>query len=446
MTSSEIFDAFVAELHEHGLEYCILAGYDGYPDHIESDIDFVIRPEAAYQLPTLMCDVAERTGCRIVQAIRHETSACYFVLAKADGTEVTFFHPDFTGDYRRHGRLWLRSTDLLAGRQPHPQGFFVPAPEDAFIYYLIKRVDKRALTQTHVEKLARWYAESPEACRNRLATYWDTESCTYLAQALASADWESVARLGGSLADALNRGPRQESWRGRLVNGFAEMRRLVERVMEPTGVFVVFLGPDGCGKSTVIERVQGSLAPAFRGTFTFHLRPRLGQRPGRASQEVLAPHRLPPRGLFSSSLKLAYFLFDFGVGYWAIVWPKLVRSTLVISDRYYHDLLVDPLRFRFGLPTRAARMVAGLVPSPDVWIILDAPAEVLQARKQEVSYDEAVRQRQGYLELAASLKNAVVVDATKSIDQVVADVLDAVLKQMARRTTSRLSRISKAGG
>ena len=57
-----------------------------------------------------------------------------------------------------------------------------------------------------------------------------------------------------------------------------------------------------------------------------------------------------------------YILFDYTVGWWIMVRPLLVRSTLVVFDRYYHDLLVNPLRYRYGGPMWLARWIGKLIP------------------------------------------------------------------------------------
>src|SRR5207237_7549467 len=163
-----------------------------------------------------------------------------------------------------------------------------------------------------------------------------------------------------------------------------EAARRVQRALQPTGFLVAVIGPDGCGKSSVIERALVSLAPAFRRTQRFHLRPHLGRQPSGAGGVVVDPHGQTPYGWFVSLLKLLYLWFDYTAGYLLIIYPRLARSTLVMFDRYYHDLLADPRRYRFGGPLATAAMVGKIIPQPDLWILLDAPAEVLHQRKREV--------------------------------------------------------------
>ena len=116
----------------------------------------------------------------------------------------------------------------------------------------------------------------------------------------------------------------------------------------------------------------------------------------------------------------------------------LVRSTFVAFDRYYHDMLVDPKRYRYGGPMWLARWVGKIIPKPDIVILLDAPAEVLQARKQEVPFKETARQRQAYLKLVRGMKNGVVLDASQPLEKVVEDVNRTILNSMAERTRKHL--------
>jgi thymidylate kinase len=73
-----------------------------------------------------------------------------------------------------------------------------------------------------------------------------------------------------------------------------------------------------------------------------------------------------------------------------------------------------------------ARLVGKLMPQPKLWVLLDAPAEVLQARKQEVSLEESARQRQAYLAFVCQQREYAIVDASQPLDRVIADVERAV--------------------
>ena len=130
--------------------------------------------------------------------------------------------------------------------------------------------------------------------------------------------------------------------------------------------------------------------------------------------------------------------YRFTIGWIFQIHPRKIRSTLICFDRYYHDILVDPIRYRYGAPRWIASIVGSLIVKPDLWILLDAPAKILHSRKQEVPLEESNRQREDYLKLVKGFKNSLIVDATMPIDNVVNNVNKFVLSYMENRTKLRI--------
>jgi thymidylate kinase len=158
-----------------------------------------------------------------------------------------------------------------------------------------------------------------------------------------------------------------------------------------------------------------------------HLKPSyVMPRPAGSQAIVTDPHGKPPRSALVSVGKILVWLIE---EWYANVFQDR-KDELLICDRYYHDLLIDPRRYRYGGPEWAARHVGELMPQPDLWVLLDAPAEVLQARKQEVPLEETLRQRNAYLSFIHGRKHSAIVDAAQSLDKVIADVEHAVLKAL----------------
>jgi thymidylate kinase len=154
-----------------------------------------------------------------------------------------------------------------------------------------------------------------------------------------------------------------------------------------------------------------------------HLKPQLVfQRRCEPVTIVVDPHGKPPRSALTSVAKIFVWLME----EWYANLFQNKKETLLICDRYYHDLLVDPKRYRYGGPMWTARLIGRLMPQPALWVLLDAPAEVLQARKQEVPPAETERQRQAYLAFVRVQRDHVIVDASQSLDRVIADVERAV--------------------
>jgi thymidylate kinase len=192
------------------------------------------------------------------------------------------------------------------------------------------------------------------------------------------------------------------------------------------GLWIAFFGPDGAGKSAVIAELVGKLEARFSGAEKFHFRPRF-RRHGVDHPPVTAPHAQMPRSTVASLGKLIYWLVDCWFGYLMTIRPALANSQLVIFDRYLPDMLVDPLRYRLPASCRwFARMLLPLLPRPDLCILLDASAEVVQQRKQEVSLAESQRQRAAYLDMFEVLPNTLLVDAALSVEEVAQQIANAI--------------------
>jgi len=86
------------------------------------------------------------------------------------------------------------------------------------------------------------------------------------------------------------------------------------------------------------------LKPAGLAVKMRHLKPRMvAQLHGPQDFIVVDPHGKPPRGVFLSLVKIWIWLFE----EWYSTLFQEKRGTLLICDRYYHDLLVDPVRYRY---------------------------------------------------------------------------------------------------
>jgi len=196
---------------------------------------------------------------------------------------------------------------------------------------------------------------------------------------------------------------------------------------------VCFLGPDGSGKTSVISDVVNNLKNTTKTIVCYHLKPSLRKKKG-ALLTVTEPHAKPPRNVALSTGKVVFWLLLYWIDRFFHGHKNL---TLRIWDRYYYDLLIDPKRYRYGAPMWLARMVGKFIPRPDLIILLDAPPEILQARKQEVTLEETSRQREAYLQYVQGLKNGVVIDASQSLHQVIKNTNEVIMKYMAQKVATR---------
>jgi len=189
--------------------------------------------------------------------------------------------------------------------------------------------------------------------------------------------------------------------------------------------FIAFLGCDGSGKSAVIQAVAGQLEAAGHRVTLGHWRPKPFVATGADSSAADDPHGQQPRGLASSIIKLVWLGFNWWAG-WLSNLRRDSHHGYVIFDRYHADLLVDPLRYRYGGPLAVARLASAGMPQPDRVIFLDAAPSVLLSRKQEVDETSLKRSRTGYLRLCKAPRRFKIVDAGRPLQDVVAEVMEII--------------------
>lgn len=417
--------------------YCILTGYERLPDSFDTDIDFLVDQEDFDRMPRILEEVARKTGTRLFQAIDHELTGRAFFLGSLVGPSLTIVQPDCAADYRHFGRAWLSAKEVLGARRLHPGGFYIPSIAHEFAYSLIKRLNKRSFSREHGYRLHRLYVEDRIECGRMIARFIRGPEGSQIVRMASANDWTAMYDSIEPFRAAMMRS-RKETFAEKLKDFPRNALYTLRRIVQPTGCWIAFMGPDGCGKSLVLNAVSQELAPSFRTIRRYHLRPRLiGRKPANQGP-VTDPHGQPPRGTVASIAKVIDLWLDYVLGYLLRILPGLIRTELVLFDRCFYDLLVDSRRIRYGGPPALLKAAAGIAPRPDLVILLDAPPEVLRARKQEVPAAEVARQRAGYLDLARTLPSAVVINAAQTADDVIHDVVAAIMDHLGRRTAKRL--------
>ncbi|MBA3233913.1 MAG: hypothetical protein H0T17_08210 [Propionibacteriales bacterium] len=107
------------------------------------------------------------------------------------------------------------------------------------------------------------------------------------------------------------------------------------------------------------------------------------------------------------------------------------RGNIVVFDRhffadYYHADVKSQSAGRNASGRLHGWMLSHAYPKPDLVICLDAPAEVLYARKKEASVEWLEQRRQQYLALADVVPAFAVIDVDRSLDVVLSDTIDCI--------------------
>ncbi len=215
---------------------------------------------------------------------------------------------------------------------------------------------------------------------------------------------------------------------------------------------VALIGADGAGKTTVAARLPEVLPVPVRYLYmgvsadssnvllpTTRAARRIKRAFGAAPDTAGPPsHDRRPRAPRSPGKRVAGGLRSglrlgnrFAEEWYRqlLAWRWQRAGSVVLFDRHffidYHAYDVAGVHRSIGQRLHGW-MLRRVYPKPDIVIYLDAPGAVLLARKGEGTVDALERRRDEYRAIAGSVRHFVEVDATKPLDDVVAEVADAI--------------------
>ena len=196
---------------------------------------------------------------------------------------------------------------------------------------------------------------------------------------------------------------------------------------EKKGLFIVFDGIDGCGKSTALLNFTNYLAKKDKH---FHLLVTREPYKKREIRAILREESNP----YTQKEKLArLFIEDRKDHAFEVIFPNLKSGVHVISDRYkYATLVYQTVQ---GLEFDKLLAMHVNMPVPDIVFIIDVPVEVSSKRMNSDSRNEQKFEanknfldqvRHGYLALPYLLpmERIVIIDGNKSINEVNKQIIE----------------------
>jgi hypothetical protein len=251
-------ERFFAELERQRIAYVVLHSYEQHSWQVgASDIDYAVATADFSKIRGILAGIARETGLVVAQSFSHQAFGRYAVLVNPENP-TDYLKLDGCSHYAPTPWLFVSNKILLAGRR-RCEGKFVTGPASEFIYLLVKVVSNSSATQKHLPRLRQLAAVDPLGVQEQFkAIFGDTgrPDCEWLSDSAQITELRMFVR---------------RRWRAGLLA--AKLRQRVERVLRPPGFQIAVLGPDGVGKSTLLQNLGEALEPCFTRRRLFKFRP-----------------------------------------------------------------------------------------------------------------------------------------------------------------------------
>jgi len=416
-------------LDEYQIRYCVLHSWDTLPEELRGDLDLVVHPADVGMLSRVFRELQNK-GYPPVQCINNVVKSYYYVFVASEGQGKSFVCVDVSYEHRRGGLIFSPGDVMVAGRRR--QGcFWVPQPKTEFVYLLIKKTWKQAVPPHQQQRLRGLVEQLGEAEAEELA-----------GQVYGNRWKRPVVRacMSGTLNNILRR-LRRPLWCKTIVRDplnpvrylLADLRRLIHRWLRPTGLYLAVLDPDGVADSGLLERVVQRVQPAFWRHRVFHWRPMFLWR-RKYNGTMIGTGTPAPGSRIRAIARVSALWLDYWLGYWFIVRPMLARSGLVVFEHHVYELFLDPGRYCRQCPDWFARLVARIIPRPDLSMLMAAdPKEEVYSLGRKASSNDGRGLSAACDQAKDKLPPIVLIETQRGPDQAVAEASRAVLEHQANR-------------
>lgn len=436
-TSAKFLTALFDLLNE-AAPYAVLRNFEGLPDRNDSrDIDIAISKISYIALVKRLTVLIERCGWKLVTLLESDRLVTW-VVGRVDSNHSTeLVQLDFFFNTSVFGIELMTAAELLEGREFNGKIYHASLAAQ----FLDKYLYDRAVGVQYPEKYrsTREQASELPLVKEKLAKLF---GCSNVA--------ECDAQSGRTL---LMRAIRRNGLTRPIGFTFGALNFLStftgNYLRSRTGFSVGFTGPDGSGKTTVIDRTIERLGAVFATAHEYyHFRPALFGNLGdvahsaglkkEVDRNYSDPHRGGKTGTASSLARLGYYSIDYVLGYFAKVKSKTRITRLVIFDRYFTDIICDSRRSRIYLSPKFLNLWRRLfIPSLDYNILLTASADTILARKREL--DEAgIRAINERIDFLAPKRGYLKVLNESTPDEAVTEILNHIFAEQHRKNLKRL--------
>lgn len=444
---SELLGDLFLQLDRAQVAYCALSGYEELPYRTGNDLDIWVSPKDLPAFEQTLLRVAESLEWHVLKpnvSPRLSRGEGKYYLVRS-GSPPQIVHLDCWTYLYWRGVPYVDSSQIGCHVERDKRGLSVAEGSlGSIISALGDVLHGRPISQKHREAIARYSDQA--RFLDVLVESFGGRVGAWILNMLHDNQWDDLVSKARYLrrvllTRALLRRPGLQirCWGAYLYGAFRN------RLIKNFGAFVVFIGPDGSGKTTAARGLLNSAAAEklFARRFYFHTTfpflPKLRRialslgiaRPVETEEAGPPSKRLQPLPLLRSMLYPVYYGVNNFLGrFW--LWKQMKNGgALVVLDRYFYEYLIDPQFSR--CPRWLLSLLLRLIPKPDALIYLKADPQTVYRRKGELPLAEVQALARKCEQVLACCNNGFAVEADTPVDDTLARVWEIVVGVLVRK-------------
>jgi thymidylate kinase len=182
---------------------------------------------------------------------------------------------------------------------------------------------------------------------------------------------------------------------------------------------ISLIGVDGAGKTTLAKKLHKTI----KNSQYLHLKPYIIFK--NYITVIKNPHREKKSSLIFSLIRLFSWLLSYKFFFFFNQ-----KKKFYIFDRYAHDILIDPLRYKHNLSPKLTKLILNFFPKPDLWVFANPLLKTIKHRKLELPVIELKRQIKDYTCFFKNKKNVLMLDTSVKKEKLIKQIVKKINNQL----------------
>ena len=199
--------------------------------------------------------------------------------------------------------------------------------------------------------------------------------------------------------------------------------KTVKKIISPK--IIAFYGPDGVGKSSIIESLKLNCFFKNKKIINKHTRykifPKIGLLKDKSKSNKFRSYK--PLSKTQSSLYAMFIILEAISARFFLIFLRLSGFDFIFFDRYYGEFLIQD-RYK-NTPLFFKNLIRFFYPKADYNVILDADSSLIFKRKNELTLDQIEIEKEKYAILSKILKTKTTLN-NNNLEEVLLKVMNKV--------------------
>ena len=439
----EILNTFFNRLTSRDILFCVLRNYDEIPDNIGHDVDLLIQKEREKETEDILTDILQEKGWKYQEVWNKDgfKTIVYYGIVNGKFGQLKL---DIWTGLNWRGLPWINA-DYILNNVVSYKNFYIPTTGcEAAVSMLKELMGGGAVPEKYISIIEKGVGEEWIHFKNSVADTLLESDIVYIKECIDNKQWDNIAQFAPVLKKGIIRKAKKQK---RIKSHYSFLIResffRLKSRFQKGGALMVFIGPDGSGKTTIIDKVSNKFKLIYPYQKLYHtrfellpeLRSGLGlsninKKPSNTNKTV-AKDNQEKQSMISkivSWIVVIYYTFEFLIG--KLVFFRINRKRrLVIFDRFYYDFFVQP-KTR-NLIWGFKNFLLLFVPKPDIIIHLYADGQTVFKRKGELNVDEIDLQNSLFIKLLQNDGKYNMYDTSlHNVDELVEKIAEAMYNKM----------------